>query len=379
MTESPPMPTPLSFTIICLLLIGLCTQCRADERPPKEGAEHPTESTYRLVWQDEFAGTKLDRSKWVPEDDTVIGQYGHGNGESQAYVDAEGETFYVKDGRLTIVARHAPGRKYPLKDGPYGKILKEIDHQTFRSAKLRTRKLASFTYGIFEARIKNPTDAAGKKTAIPTWPAFWMLPEEKTAPYRGYWDEAAATKNLKWTYSSWPYSGEIDIMEMSGRATRLYHGGAAYHTSPKNWTAGHIGWYSHYRRFDGRIDPRQWIADQVLDKALQPKAGEDSYSTDYHIYGCKWTKSRIVFMLDHKEWGPSLDLTDKKKFGGKSIYNDYPFFLILNQAIGGNYFGVWGPDDKGPDKKDKNELYEVGLFPQFMNIDWVRVYQQDGK
>lgn len=83
-------------------------------------------------------------------------------------------------------------------------------------------------------------------------------------------------------------------------------------------------------------------------------------------------------MLDHEEWGPGLDLTDKKKFGGSNIHNDYPFFLILNLAIGGNYFGVWGPDNKGPDKKGKNELYDFGLFPQLMHIDWVRVDGQEG-
>jgi len=80
-------------------------------------------------------------------------------------------------------------------------------------------------------------------------------------------------------------------------------------------------------------------------------------------------------MLDGKEWGPGLDLTDKTKFGGKAIYNDYPFFLILNQAVGGNYFGVWGPNAPGPDKKGKNELYDLTLFPQTMHVDWVRVYQ----
>ncbi|MGB2501746.1 MAG: hypothetical protein ACPIA2_18770, partial [Mariniblastus sp.] len=69
-------------------------------------------------------------------------------------------------------------------------------------------------------------------------------------------------------------------------------------------------------------------------------------------------------------------LTNETKFGNRKIYNNYPFYLILNQAIGGNYFGVWGPNDPGPDKVAKNELYDLDLFPQSMDIDWVRVYQQ---
>ncbi|MFC4993224.1 glycoside hydrolase family 16 protein [Rubritalea tangerina] len=364
--------------VICLFF-GLSVSRVVAEEVPRIGDAHPTRPEYKLVWQDEFVDEKLDRKKWRPVDDTVIGQYGHGNGEAQAYVDAEGETFYVRDGQLTIIARHAPDAKYPLKDGKNGKFVREIDHQDFRSAKLETKGLASFTYGLVEARIKNPRDKSGKKTAVPVWPAFWMLPEPGSAPFWGYWDAQAAAKKWKWSYSSWPYSGEIDIMEMSGRATRLYHGGAVYHRSPKEWTVGNIGWYSHYRRYDGAIDPKQWIADQVLDGSLQPKDGEASYPDNFHVFGCEWTKDRIVFMFDHQEWGKGLDLAEQKKFGGRSVYRDYPFYLILNQAVGGKYFGVWGPRDKGPDKKGQNELYDFALFPQQMQVDWVRVYQKGGE
>jgi len=365
-----------SLLMVAVALAFAVRVAGADKKFPALGDVHHSDKSYRLAWQEEFTGTKLDRKKWVAEDDAKIGQYGHGNGESQAYLDAEGNTFFVRDGKLTLVAHHAPEAKYPLRDKPYGKFKHNIDHQDFKSAKVTTAKLRSFTYGIFEARIKNPTDARGQHTAIPVWPAFWLLPEAKTAPFSGYWDKAAVDAKREWTRSSWPYSGEIDIMEMSGRATRLYHAGAVYHTSPRNWTVGHINWYSHYRRYDGAIDPKQWIADQKLDGSLQSAPGQKSYVSGYHIYGCKWTKDRIVFMLDGKEWGPGLDLTNPAKFGGKKMYRDYPFYLILNLAVGGNYFGVWGPNAPGPDKKGKNELYDFAHFPQHMHIDWVRVYQQ---
>jgi beta-glucanase (GH16 family) len=369
-------------TVIAVLLLaavpvrGEGRAGKPDEKTPSPGDAHRLDRSYRLVWQDEFTGTRLDRKKWNAVDDSRIGQYGHGNGESQAYLDAEGDTFLVKDGLLTIVARHAPEATYPLRDKPFGKIKKTTDQLDFKSAKLTTEKLASFTYGIFEARIKNPTDARGQQTAIPSWPAFWLLPVAKTAPFSGYWDKAAADARRESVRSTWPYSGEIDIMEMSGRATRLYHGGAVFHTSSRNWTVGHIGWYSHYRRYDGAIDPRQWIADQKLDGSLKAAPGQKSYTSAYHVYGCKWTRNRIIFTFDGKPWGPGLVLTDPARFGGKRMYRDYPFYLILNQAIGGNYFGVWGPTAPGPDKKGKNELYDLSLFAQFMQIDWVRVYQQ---
>ena len=59
------------------------------------------------------------------------------------------------------------------------------------------------------------------------------MPEDKTAPYSGYWDKKSLNLKQEWAKSKWPYSGEIDIMEVSGRATRLYHAGAVYHKSKK--------------------------------------------------------------------------------------------------------------------------------------------------
>ena len=46
--------------------------------------------------------------------------------------------------------------------------------------------------------------------------------------------------------------------------------------SREKWTTGNIGWYSHYRRYDGIINPKQWIADQKLDSSLQAKNGQKS-------------------------------------------------------------------------------------------------------
>ena len=370
-----PCSLPGPNRTLFFLLGALLPPLQAAEEPTP-GDKHPLNPSYRLVWQDEFPGTRLDRKKWSAVDDPTVGKYGHGNGEAQAYLDAEGRTFQVRDGYLAITAHHDPGATYPIRDKPSGKVTRTTAGQDFASAKLTTEKLHSFTYGIFEARIRNPVDTRGRHTAIPVWPAFWMLPEAATAPYDGYWDKAALDNKREWTRSTWPYSGEIDIMEMSGRATRLYHGGAVYHTSPRRWTVGHIGWYSHYRRYDGAINPKQWIADQKLDGSLQPKPGQKSYVSRFHVYGCKWTPDRLIFMLDGQEWGPGLNLRDPSKFGGRKIYRDYPFYLILNLAIGGNYFGVWGPHDPGPDRKGSNELYDFTRFPQSMQIDWVRVYQK---
>jgi beta-glucanase (GH16 family) len=50
------------------------------------------------------------------------------------------------------------------------------------------------------------------------------------------------------------------------------------------------------------------------------------------------------------------DVADK----GEWVY-DHPFFILLNLAVGGNYVGF--------------PTVET-VFPQTMEVDWVRVYQE---
>ncbi|MCP4811047.1 MAG: hypothetical protein GY888_00945, partial [Planctomycetaceae bacterium] len=91
------------------------------------GDTHHLHKSYRLAWQDEFNGTRLDRKKWQAVDDARIGKYGHGNGESQVYRDTEGDTFRVAKGILTITAHHVPGKKYPRRDKPQGPVKGHVD------------------------------------------------------------------------------------------------------------------------------------------------------------------------------------------------------------------------------------------------------------
>ena len=132
----------------------------------------------KVVFFDDFSGTKLDRSKWNAE---VTGM--HFNNELQAYVDSE-KTIYIvhgaaaqgaKNGALVLQPRSSPGFK--TKDG---------QRYDFISGRINTKNKFEFTYGIAEARIKM-TSGAG------LWPAWWLLGG-----------------------GIWPTSGEVDIMEFVG-------------------------------------------------------------------------------------------------------------------------------------------------------------------
>lgn len=126
-----------------------------------------TPNGYKLVWQDEFAGNKVDSSKWTFEDWAP----GHVNNELQRYVSGgvlDGQrTAFVENGVLNIRAMQHNGQVISARMNSTGKWL----------------------YGYMEARIQLPV---GKGT----WPAFWMMPNDFS--------------------KGWPRCGEIDIMEEVG-------------------------------------------------------------------------------------------------------------------------------------------------------------------
>lgn len=144
------------------------------------------------------------------------------------------------------------------------------------------------------------------------WPAIWMLPEN--SPYGG-----------------WAASGEIDIMELVGHEPNKAHGTLHYGASwPKNVHTG---------------------APYTLEKG--------SFADDFHVFAIEWEKGEIRWYVDGK-----LYQTQNKwsSTGGPfPAPFDKPFHLVLNVAVGG---GWPGPPDAST------------VFPQKMEVDWVRVYQK---
>jgi beta-glucanase (GH16 family) len=141
----------------------------------------------RLVWHDEFSGTALDPRKW--EYDTSRNKAGWYNGERQYYSAQRQENLRVRDGLLTIEARHE--KLDPARFHDWG-------GQEYTSAKIFSK--AGWRYGFYEVRAKLPC-------ARGTWPAIWMLPVHMRR---------------------WPDDGEIDIMEQVGAEPNLIY--ASLHT-----------------------------------------------------------------------------------------------------------------------------------------------------
>ncbi len=126
----------------------------------------------------------------------------------------------------------------------------------------------------------------------------------------------------------WPACGEIDIMEHVGYDPNNVS--AALHTS------------SSYGN--------------TVNHKLEELIGcEDNF----HVYGVIWTAENMKFYIDtpdnvYYEYSPSIKNDDTWPF-----YKDQ--FFLLNIAVGGNWGGAEGVDDS--------------IFPQSMEVDYVRVYQ----
>lgn len=145
----------------------------------------------------------------------------------------------------------------------------------------------------FEMRAKIPT-ASGD------WPAFWALGN-----------------------SSWPHSGEVDMME----------------------------YYRNILLFNVMDTKEHWSST----KEPLPAGFSDSY----HIWAMDWTPDKIVLSLDGNPMR-TYNVNDATVNG----YNPFrqPMYLLVNLAIGGTNGG-------DPSKT---------AFPQDYSIDYVRVYDTSG-
>jgi beta-glucanase (GH16 family) len=79
--------------------------------------------------------------------------------------------------------------------------------------------------------------------------------------------------------------------------------------------------------------------------------------TAFHIYAIDWDARQIRFLID----GTGYATFRNSGQGFEEWPFDQRFHLLLNIAVGGNWGGKYGVDDKN--------------FPATMLVDYVRVYQ----
>ncbi|MBN1407427.1 MAG: family 16 glycosylhydrolase [Calditrichaceae bacterium] len=241
---------------------------------------------WELVWSDEFEGQGLpDTNKWAYD----IGNWGWGNNEPQYYTEYRTENARQENGNLVIEAR------------------KNDLGQPWTSARLTTRGKENFLYGKIEFRAMPPA-------GIGTWAACWFLGD-------AYRDEL-----------SWPYCGEIDVMECVGREVNQGTGDGINHAS------------CHTRAY-------YFKQGNHLTSTIQVK----NMTNEFHLYSIEWSPDGIHAYLDGQKY-----YTYDKLNGEREWPFNNPQNIILNLAMGG---GMGGPIDEN-------------ITSQKLLIDYVRVYQR---
>ena len=147
-----------------------------------------------------------------------------------------------------------------------------------------------------------------------TWPAFWMLGA----------NFGRDTENPD--DSNWPDVGEIDIMEYAGKEPDLVLG--TIHGPGYAGAGGLTTWN------------RQ----------------EFSIADDFHTFAIDWDYDGIRWYFDGELYAEK----SRDSVGEREWVFDQPFFIILNLALGGTIGGLIPPDAD---------------FPQYLYVDYVRVYQ----
>ena len=132
----------------------------------------------------------------------------------------------------------------------------------------------------------------------------------------------------QWKYGGWPTSGEIDIMENVGY-----------------WPDTVIGTV-HTDAYNGMKGTQKT-------KGVQRK----DISSAFHVYAIEWNADSIAFFVDNEKY--HVFANDKSGVAGWPF--DQDFHLLLNVAVGGDWGGKFGVND--------------AIFPQQMQVDYVRVYQ----
>lgn len=207
----------------------------------------------KLLLNETFCGNKLNEDIW-----NICEYNSMANNEQQAYM---AKNVQIVDNKLIITS-----------------LCENCFEREFTSGKITTRGKFSFSKGKVEVVAKLPT-------AVGSWPAIWMMPED--------------------TSDGWPACGEIDIMEHVGH--KLNEAFFSIHTKDFNHVKG-----TH-------LTKTVYIPNLV---------------DDFHTYSLEWNDESLLWYVDDI-------LNFKVQKDQLKNEENWPFYkkyhLIINTAIGGSF------------------------------------------
>lgn len=273
----------------------------------------------QLLWSEEFNGTSVNSAVWTAQDGNgcQIGLCGYGNAELQ----------YYSPNNASIV-------NVPFESGTRALAIQArsqtVGGNVFTSARLDTRGKVQVQYGMIEIRMSTPPLGTG------LWPAAWLL---GVSP------------------QTWPRNGEIDIMEMGHKASVRAASGAP---SPDRFVGSNVITWQQAACVPGNESCAASTAWQTKNWVVPPTSLANRFVT-YRFY---WTESEMRFTVVDN--GVERNMYDAPLPVNSSALQA-PFYLLLNMAVGGNFTDAASPSQVS------------SPLPGTMYVDYVRVYQLDGK
>lgn len=210
-------------------------------------------TNWRLVFNDEFNGSEVNRDNWSVYHQST---YGDGNNELACLMDRP-ENVSVADGVLTISARaEKPAMKCGDRDSRFA------NGRSFSSGFLDSRGKASFEYGRFEVRVKTP-NAYGHTKGL--WPAFWLRPDNGGLGEIDVFEIIGTSPGEPDTSNRTTQSIHYDYVKTHPKQNQAYdlpHGNFAdgFHTHAVEWGPGFLRWYvDDVLTYERTINTTPWL------------------------------------------------------------------------------------------------------------------------
>lgn len=227
---------------------------------------------YKLVFEDNFSGDKLDNTKWNNwcVDLTKPEPFRYANSKEVALVP---ENAYVKDGSLRLL-----GSKEET-------IFENEEPSQYRMGAVHTKDIFEPTYGYMETMVRIPNVPGSN-------PAIWTMPR---ASEKGGWQWDSDNGSGK-------FGAEIDILERPHPEGDSQYAGL----NDKYWITMHYDNYEFTNHTKYHVQP----------------AINNPY--EWHKFGMEWTPEYINFILDGKIMATQ----------NKDVPNS-PEIFILSYGLGG--------------------------------------------
>ena len=273
----------------------------------------------QLLWSEEFNGTSLNTGVWSATDGNgcQINLCGYGNAELE----------YYSPNNLSIV-------NVPFESGTRALAIRAqsqtVGSNVFTSGKVDTKGKVQVQYGMIEMRVSTPAVGTG------LWPAAWLL---GVSP------------------QTWPRNGEIDMMEMGHKASSRTAAGSP---PANNYVGSNVITWQQAACVPGN----ESCAASTAWQTKSWYAASTPLVNRFVLYRLYWTESEVRFTVVDN--GVERNMYDAP-IAVNSTALQAPFYMLLNLAVGGNFTDAAAPGQV------------TAPLPATMYVDYVRVYQLDGK